>query len=152
MWIKISPEQGHAARTHTPRKHSALTHAPAAFPSSFLLPHCWPPSVLPALASGSSGTGMPTALPAHGGTVTWSFRAGCTHAEGLVRTSAHVGTAKYTRAHRAGTSGLTPHRDTHGYPCTDLTHTRQLQLPWLSGHTQKPRDIMAGTHLDLFSS
>lgn len=71
MWIKISPEQGHAARTHTPRKHSAAPiRAPAASSSSCLAAgHRAPSQRLPA-GTDVRACPVPTPPPAHRGTVT----------------------------------------------------------------------------------
>lgn len=158
MWIKISPEQEQAARTHTP-PGAHTSQALSACPDR---PRRQPPLPPPAPGGGpaspqpspAGAQGQACPLPClhagvrlHGGSELAAHTR--THA---LRTRSHAGTGRYTRAHRAGTPGLTPHRDTHGYPCTDLTHAGELRLPRLSGHTQKPRDIMAGTHLDLFSS
>lgn len=82
--------------------------------------------------------------------VTCRFRAGCTYTH--PGAGEDIFPCRDRHAHRAGTPGLTPHRDTHGYQCTDLTLAEEMQLPQPLRHTQKPRDIMAGTHLDLFSS
>lgn len=112
MWIKISPEQGHAAHTHTP---------PGAHTSQAL-------------------SGGP--IRAHGGAVHVGSGAGgdifpCRDREvdtELARRDSHL-----TRTHtgtRAQTSHTPGSRSSRGF----------------LGHTQKPRDIMAGTHLDLFSS
>lgn len=88
MWIKISPEQEQAARTHTPpgaHTSQALSACPDRPRRQPPLPPPAPgggSSIPPALAGGRAGTGMPAALPARGGTVTRRFRAGCarTHA------------------------------------------------------------------------
>lgn len=83
MWIKISPEQGHAARTHTPpgtHTSQALSGCPEPRASrlSFLVPCCWPPSPPPALASGAAAQACPLPCPHTGGTVTPRFGASCT--------------------------------------------------------------------------
>lgn len=71
MWIKISPEQGHAARTHTPRKHSAAPiRTPAASSSSCpAAGHRAPSQRLPA-GTDVRACPVPTPPPAHRGTVT----------------------------------------------------------------------------------
>lgn len=100
MWIKISPEQGHAAHTHT---------SPGAHTSQAL----------------SGGPNL----------CTWGY--GTRRFRGR---RGHLPMQGQGGRHRAGTPGLTPHKDTHGYPRTDLTHARESQLPWLFGtHTEAKR-------------
>lgn len=62
----------------------------------------------------------------------------------------HTATHVHTESGTLGVQPLGTHTGTRAQ--TSRTPRREMQLPQLSGHTQKPRDIMAGTHLDLFSS
>lgn len=129
--IKISPEQGHAAHTHTARKHSAL-------PQSMHQPPFLPPASLPAPS-------QPCLLPGDGYTELGSWlhprgRGGHLPMQGQGGTHGHTELARRTHTSRGHTHGHRPRT------------RRGLQLPRPSGHTQKPRDITAGTHLDLFSS
>lgn len=143
MWIKISPEQGHAARTHTPpgaHTSQALSGCPAPCASRLplLLPRCRPPSTLPALASGCRRTGMPAPLPAHRGMGTRRFRAGCT--------STHSGAGE----------DIFPCRDREVHTCTQswhaATHTSQGHT-WVPVHRPHARRRVAaptafGTHTE----